>query len=88
MSKIRSWKYIKIELEILCKVEEVRFVEQKNLEKILNLFINKGKNQFYEWAVFIKRHIPPKTLYQRQRRNRRRAEKIKLLKLIKKQKDN
>lgn len=75
MSKIHKWKYIKIELEILGKVEEVRVVQQKDYLRILNLFIAYGKTQPYSWAVFIKRHYSRKTLYQRQFNNRINAEK-------------
>jgi len=86
MSKISKWKYIRIELEILGKVTDVRFVQHKDYQRILNLFIAYGKTQPWEWAVFIKRHHPPKTIYQRQRRNRRSAEKYKLIKSINKSK--
>jgi len=83
MSKIKSWKYIKIELEILGKVEEIRLVHQKDYQRILNLFIAYGKTQPYEWAVFIKRHNPRKTIYQRKWRSRRSKEKRMIEKLIK-----
>jgi len=70
MSKISKWKYIRIELEILGKVTDVRFVQQKDYQRILNLFIAYGKTQPWEWAVFIKRHYSRRTLYQRQLRSR------------------
>jgi hypothetical protein len=83
MSKISKWKYIKIELEILGKVTEVRFVQQKDYLRILNLFIAYGKTQPDEWAVFIKRHNPPKTIYQRTWRNKVSKEKRRLDKIAK-----
>jgi len=88
MSKIPNWKYIRIELEILGKVADVRFVQQKDYQRILNLFIAYGKTQPYEWAVFIKRHHPRKTLYQRQRRGKIEAQNRKMIKLLKKTKKN
>ena len=83
MSKISKWKYIKIELEILGKVTDVRFVQQKDYQRILNLFIAYGKTQSDEWAVFIKRHNPRKTIYQRKWRCKVSKEKRRLEKLSK-----
>ncbi len=83
MSKISKWKYIKIELEILGIVTDVRYVQQKDYQRILNLFISYGKAQTEEWAVFIKRHNPPKTIYQRTWRNNVRKEKRSLEKIAK-----
>lgn len=85
MSHIAKWKYIRIELEILGKVTDTRYVNQSNYQRILNLFIAYGKTQPYEWAVFIKRHYSRRTLYQRQIRSklnigrRRKASELKNL---------
>ena len=70
MSQISKWKYIKIELEILGKVTDVRFVQQKDYQRVLNLFIAYGKTQPHEWAVFIKRHYHNRTIYQRMLRKK------------------
>jgi len=70
MSKVHNWKYIKIELEILGKVVDVRIVRQKDYQRILNLFIAYGKTQHWAWAVFIKRHHSRRTLYQRELRSK------------------
>lgn len=80
MSHITKWKYIRIELEVLGKVTDIRYVHQKNYQRILNLFIAYGKTQPYEWSVFIKRHYSRKTLYERQLRNRQSAEKRRKIK--------
>lgn len=70
MSEISKWKYIRIELEILDIVTDVRYVQQKDYQRILNLFIAYGKTQPFAWAVFIKRHYSRRTLYQRQLRSK------------------
>lgn len=75
MKKFPWWPYIRIELEILGVVTDTRFVQNKDYQRILNLFIAYGKTQPLEWAVFVKRHIGKKTQYQRERRRKVENEK-------------
>lgn len=68
MKKFPWWPYVRIELEICGIVAESRYVQNKDYQRILNLFIAYGKTQPYDWAVFVKRHICNKSLKQRKNR--------------------
>jgi len=72
---VTKWAYVKIELEILGKVVDARYVLGKDYERIYQYLKTVGKFQPYEWAIFIKRHIGKKSLYQRKLRNRKEKER-------------
>ncbi len=65
LSRVKGWNYIKIELEILGKVVDARFVPGYQYDNILAKFKRQGKAQPYEWAIYIKKHITIKNEYER-----------------------
>lgn len=71
MSFYLKWAYARIELEIMGVVVDARHVQGKDCEKTIEFFRAVGKCQPHEWAIFIKRHIGKKSLYQRERRKRK-----------------
>jgi hypothetical protein len=75
---ISKWAYVRIELEIMGVVVDTRHVQGKDHERVLEFFKAVGKCQPYEWAVFVKRHIGKKSLYQRELRRRKEREEDRL----------
>jgi hypothetical protein len=65
-----NWAYARVELEIMGVVVDARHIQGKDCKKTIEFFTAVGKSQPYEWAVFIKRHIGKKSLYQRERRRK------------------
>lgn len=78
MSFFHKWSYLRIELEINGIVTETRFIQSKYYESTLAFFRLLGKNQPFEWAIYVKRHIGKKSLYQRERRRKKEREHYKL----------
>lgn len=77
MSFFHKWSYIRIELEINGVVTDTRFIQSIYYEKTLEYFRTLGKNQPFEWAIYVKRHIGKKSLYQRERRRKIEREQCK-----------
>lgn len=78
MSFFHKWSYLRIELEINGVVTETRFIQSKYYEETLAFFRSLGKNQPLEWAIYVKRHIGKKSLYQRERRRKKERKQYKL----------
>lgn len=77
MSFFHKWSYLRIELEINGIVTETRFIQSKYCEATLAFFRSLGKNQPWEWAIYVKRHIGKKSQYQRERRRKIEREQYK-----------